>query len=217
MSEAAKQSGVVHVVDDDDGMRKSLLMLVETASLHAKGYASAEQFLEDMDQTQPACIVLDLRMPGMSGMELLRQLRDEKIDTPVIMISGHADVPTAVEGMKLGAVDFLQKPMEPKTLIAAIKRSIEISAALKRAQGEEQTIRQRFGALTPREMELLNLVVSGLANKQIARELGISIKTVANHRASLMAKTGASNAADLSRMYSMGASQRMRPHRVAAN
>jgi two-component system response regulator FixJ len=190
----------VHVIDDDAGMRKSLKMVMEGASLAVRVYESAEQFLNEINLLSPGCIILDLRMPGLGGIELLQRLRGARNDMPVIIISGHADVAVAVRGMKLGAVDLLQKPFEPSALLSLVKKSIETSTVLHRARSEEEEVRQRFSSLTPRELALLKLVVGGRANKQIATDLGISIKTVANHRASLMAKTQAANAADLARL-----------------
>jgi two-component system, LuxR family, response regulator FixJ len=196
-------SGVVHIVDDDAGMRKSLLMLAESASLVARGYESAEDFLAKGEPDHPGCIVLDLRMPGMSGIELLQRLRTDMNDIPVILISGHADVGSTVRGMKLGAVDLLQKPIEPVVLIEAIRRSLKLSQTLHHDRKESSSVRQRFECLTPREMELLTLLADGHSNKQIAVEMGISIKTVANHRANVMAKTAALNAADLARLFTI--------------
>jgi two-component system response regulator FixJ len=205
---------VVHIIDDDPGMRKSLTMLAQSASLPMRGYQSAEEFIAEADVARPGCIVLDLRMPGMSGIELLQQLRAEMVDIPVILISGHADVPTAVRGMKLGAVDLLQKPVEPEVLIEAIRRSLDLSASMHRRRSDQESVRRRFESLTPRELELLKWIVEGHSNKRIAFDMGISIKTVANHRASLMTKTGASNAADLARLYTIADSGAASTHRA---
>jgi two-component system response regulator FixJ len=194
------QATAVHVIDDDAGVRKSLQMVMQAALLNVYVYDSAEQFLDEADLTSPGCIVMDLRMPGVDGLELLQRLRSTRNDMPVIMISGHADVPAAVRGMKLGAVDLLQKPFEPSVLLSLVKKSIDASVVLHRHRIEGDAVRQRFAALTPRERSLLKLVVSGRSNKQIAFDLTISIKTVANHRANLMAKTEALNGADLGRL-----------------
>jgi two-component system response regulator FixJ len=196
-----QRDAMVHIVDDDPGMRKSLTMLVESASLAATAYESAEAFLAESDADHPACVVLDLRMPGMSGLEMLQNLRANMNDVPVIIISAHADVPATVRGMKLGAVDVLQKPVEPAILLDTIRQTLSLSQSLFQQREEARSVSQRFENLTNREMELLALIVDGQSNKQIARTLGISIKTVANHRASLMAKTGAANAADLARLF----------------
>jgi FixJ family two-component response regulator len=194
------KDSLIHIVDDDSGLRRSLEMMLESASIPVRTYASAEQFLEEMDLALPGCVVLDLRMSGMGGMELLHRLRRDGHAIPIIIVSGHADVPTAVLGMKLGAVDLLQKPFEPGDLMEAWSRAVEADRAAHQQRAQQQAIRQRLAALTDRELELLELIVAGRSNKQVARDLGISIKTVANHRASLMAKTGALNAADLARL-----------------
>ncbi|HVT91159.1 MAG TPA: response regulator [Tepidisphaeraceae bacterium] len=191
---------IVHIVDDDPGVRKSLQMVLESASLAVKVYESAERFLEDMDLSISGCIVLDLRMPGIDGIELLQRLRTAGHEIPVIVISAHADVPTAVRSMKLGAVDLLQKPFEPKALLEIVRRAVQKSVEINQKRAEENAIRKRLADLTTRELELLRLVVAGRSNKQIASDLNISIKTVANHRANLMAKTHALNAADLTRI-----------------
>jgi two-component system, LuxR family, response regulator FixJ len=196
---------MVHFVDDDPGMRNSLLMLAQSASLPARAYASAEEFLAGMPSAAecPGCLVLDLRMPGIGGIELLQRLRTALNDIPVILISAHADVPDAIRGMKLGAVDLLQKPMEPTALLEAVQRSLELSQHLHRQRAEAESVTRRFANLTARELQLLQLIVDGHSNKQIASQMGISIKTVANHRASLMAKTEAINAADLARLFTL--------------
>lgn len=191
---------VVHVVDDDAGMRKSLQMLFDSAGLEAHTYESAETFLDEVKLDRPGCLVLDLRMRGLGGMELLSRLGAEATVMAVIIISGHADVPTAVRGMKIGALDVLQKPFDPRVLLAAVRDGLEKSRSRYRQRAEELARTRRLAELTPRERDLLKLLVAGRSNKQIAHDLKISIKTVANHRASLMAKTGAVNAADLTRL-----------------
>ncbi|HEX4123869.1 MAG TPA: response regulator [Tepidisphaeraceae bacterium] len=191
---------LIHIVDDDPGLRRSMEMMLHAENLPVETYESAEQFLHNMDLSLPGCVILDLRMRGMGGMELLAHLRRVGHDIPVLIMSGHADVPTAVQGMKLGAVDVLQKPFEPAVLLETIRRAIETSHALHHHRAQQQSLRDRVSTLTDRELELLKLLASGKPNKLIARELGISIKTVANHRASLMSKTGALNAADLGRL-----------------
>lgn len=195
------QPPTVHVIDDDAGLQKSLKMLLESASFQVETYSSAEDFLHaDPSLDEAGCIVLDLRMGGMGGMELLSRLRSANVDMPVIIISGHADVATAVRGMKLGAIDLLQKPSEPSVMVEAVRRAIKKSQDAVGHRNELETIRQRIGALTRRELDLLRLLVAGRSNKQIAADLKIAIKTVTNHRASVMAKTGALNAADLTRI-----------------
>jgi two-component system response regulator FixJ len=193
----------VCVVDDDPGMRHSLEMVLESAELPVRLYASADLLLEDLTgdlRECCGCVLLDLQMPRTTGIELLRRFREMDYDQPVIVITGTATVLSAVESMKLGAVDFLEKPIDHRTLLNKVQQALAAFAAKRAEASDIEAVRQRMGKLTDRELELLRLIVSGLANKQIAGEMGISIKTVANHRANLMAKTGALNAADLVRM-----------------
>jgi FixJ family two-component response regulator len=194
---------LVHVIDDDIGVRNSLRYLMESASLHVCLYESGEAFLESFDSSTPGCIVIDLRMPAISGLVVLQQLRAMKNEIPAIVISGHADVSSAINIMKLGAVDLLQKPFDPLTLLQAVRGAIEISIKLHQDRLQQQSLARRLQDLTPRETELLKLVVSGRSNKQIAVDMGIAFKTVVNHRANLMAKTQANNAADLARISTM--------------
>ena len=196
MSEAA----TVHIIETQAEMRASLLMMVETASLAARAYESARRFLEEADLLSPGCCVLNLGLADMWGMDNLKQLHAHGCDIPVVIISEHGDVETAVDGMKLGAVDVVQKPVEPRKLIEAVRRALKSSIELYHRRAQTADIRRRIETLTQRELDLLKRVVSGRSNKQIAASMGISIKTVANHRANLMAKTQAINAADLARM-----------------
>jgi two-component system response regulator FixJ len=196
-----REVSTVHVIDDDAGMRKSLKMVLESASLRACTYDSAEKFLEAAPNfDQPGCIVLDLRMKAMGGIELLQRLRLANVDIPVLIISGHADVATAVRGMQLGAVDVLQKPFEPSVLVEIVRRAIQGSREIIKRRQELDAVRRRISILTKRELDLVRLLISGRSNKQIAADLGISVKTVTNHRSSVMSKTGALNAADLTRL-----------------
>jgi two-component system response regulator FixJ len=193
----------VCVVDDDPGMRKSLEMVLESAELPVRLYAGADAMLEDLAgdlRDCCGCVLLDLQMPRTTGIELLRRFRELGYDSPVIVITGTATVLSAVESMKLGAVDFLEKPIEHRTLLNKVQQALAGYAAKRAEASEVEAIRARMATLTDRELELVRLIVRGLANKQIAGEMGISIKTVANHRANLMAKAGALNAADLVRM-----------------
>ena len=191
---------IVYIVDDDAGVRMSLELVMESASLAVRGYASGEEFLASFDRERPGCLVLDLRMPGLSGIDVLQRLRGDHNEMPAIIISGHADVKATVRSMKLGAIDVLQKPFEPGELLEAVRDGIQKSISAQKRLSEQKGIQRRMQNLTPREFDLLKLVVAGLPNKRIAERLNISIKTVANHRASLMAKTQALNAADLARL-----------------
>jgi two-component system response regulator FixJ len=190
----------VHVIDDEPRIRKGLQRLMESASLPVRVYNSAIEFLDNIDLKQPGCIVLDLRMPGMSGIELLQRLKEKGNHLPVIVISGHANVATAVQSMKLGAIDLLQKPFEPRALLDGIRRALETSRQALARRSEQEEIRRRFASLTSRELALLRLVVAGKSNKQIASDLNISMKTVGHHRAKIMLKTKALNGPDLVRM-----------------
>ena len=191
---------IVYVVDDDAGVRKSMCMAMEAAQLPARAYASAEEFLGDYQPNAPGCVVLDLSMPGMSGLELLKHLRAQGVELPVLIVSGTATVPKAVEAMRLGIVDFLEKPADHRTVMQKVQDALAKDAVRRADAAEVESVRRRFAALTERERELLKLVINGRSNKQIADDMGISIKTVANHRAHLMEKTGALNAADLVRI-----------------
>lgn len=191
---------LVYVVDDDPGMRKSLGKVMASAALDVRLLASAEEFLEQFNEAIPSVLVLDLQMPGMHGLELLRQLRARNIHIPVVIATGTGTVPIAVETMKLGAVEFLEKPVDHRVLLMNVQQALAKEAARRVERSEAQSIQERFTDLTDREREVLNLIVGGQSNKQIAMTLGISIKTVAVHRGKLMLKTGAMNAADLVRM-----------------
>lgn len=191
---------IVHVIDDDHGIRQSLRAILEVAGFSIELHDSAEHFLVAFDPSQIGCIMVDLRMPKMDGISLLQELRSRHCEIPIIAMSGLADVTAAVLSMKLGAIDLLQKPIDPRALLPLVRRAIGESVAVHAKRSEEEGVRRRFADLTMRETQLLKLVIAGFSNKQIASELGISIKTVANHRAHLMEKTRAANAADLARL-----------------
>jgi two-component system response regulator FixJ len=191
---------VVHVIDDDSSMRNSLRALLESISLQVRMYESAEDFLEQLEPPHHSCMIIDIRMPGMNGVELLRHLRENKNDIPAIIISGNADVPIAIQIMKLGAIDVLEKPFETQAILDVVTTALKKSAVQLRLGIEHDKAEAVFAELTPRESELLQLIVQGRSNKQLAFDLNIAVKTVINHRAHLMAKTHALNAADLARM-----------------
>lgn len=192
--------GVVHVIDDDEAMRESLAFLLDTAGLNSRTYDSAMAFLEDADLSAPGCIVTDVRMPQMSGLDLVRELTRRGVTRPVIVITGHGDVPLAVEAMKAGVVDFLEKPFSDDALIGAISSALNGQAQ----SGQQDQERRRFEAvlegLSPREKDVLRGVVAGKPNKIIAFELGISPRTVEVYRANVMTKTGAGSLSELVRM-----------------
>jgi FixJ family two-component response regulator len=190
----------VFIVDDDEAVRDSLRMLMGTVGLDAECFDSADRFLERHDPGRPGCLLLDLRMPGMSGLDLQRRLVERRSMLPVIFITGHGDVSTAVHAMRAGAVDFVQKPFNEQELLDRIQRTIQQdlrNRALLRARDE---IRERIGTLSPRERQVMERVTAGQANKVIAIDLGISERTVEIHRARLMEKMGADSLPHLVRM-----------------
>ena len=190
---------VVHVIDDDEAMRDSLSFLLESTDIAVRTYESALEFLRGIESVQPGVIVTDVRMPEMSGLELVRRLRDQGIDLPVIVMTGHADVPLAVEAMKAGALEFLEKPFEEEVLLRAIQIALRGGPP-----GQDPTEKKRlqaiFEALSPREQQVLDGVVAGKLNKVIAFELGISPRTVEVYRANMMSKTGAHGLSELVQM-----------------
>jgi two-component system, LuxR family, response regulator FixJ len=193
-------SPIVFVVDDDEAVRSSLRLLLKSVGLAASALPTAQEFLDTYRPQQPGCLVLDVRMPGMSGMELQQQLNVRGAVIPVIFISGHADIPMAVEAMQQGAFDFLQKPFRDQDLIDRIQRALAKDQS-NRAELQQRTqIRERLESLTPREREVLDLVTSGKPNKVMAGDLGVSQRTVEIHRARVMEKMGATSLAQLVRM-----------------
>jgi len=191
---------LIHVVDDDDSLRSALQRLLAAAGYRVKAYASAGEFLLDPPADAPGCLLLDLRMPGPSGLDLQEALARHGIRLPVIFLSGHGDLATGVRAMKAGAVDFLSKPVEREPLLAAVARALELDATQRAASGVDREMRARFAQLTAREREVFELVAAGRLNKQIADALGIAERTVKAQRAQVMAKLGAANAAELGRI-----------------
>jgi two-component system, LuxR family, response regulator FixJ len=191
---------VVHVIDDDEALRESLSFLLETAHFEVRTYDSALRFLEGLRHAEPGCIITDVRMPGMSGLELLRQLASLESPFAVIVITGHGDIPLAVEAMKLGAVDFLEKPFDDNALIAAVRLALSRRERDHERDSEKLEIHSRIAALSNRERQVLEGLVAGHANKTIAFDLGISPRTVEIYRANLMTKMQASSLSDLVRM-----------------
>jgi len=190
----------VHIIDDDVAVRQMLGTAMEGASMPVHLYESAQAFLEEFSPHEAGCIVLDLKMPEMGGLELLQRLRDMGVEMPIMVISGHAEVPDAVACMKLGAIDLLQKPFKIMELIDRVRLALAQSVDSQERSARHREICRRFDTLTPRELELLKHLVSGSSSKQIAKALNISVMTVANHRAHVMAKTQAANSADLARL-----------------
>jgi len=190
----------VHVVDDDDAVRSSLRLLLKSVGLPTVAHASAHEFLAAWDADQPGCLVLDVRMPGMSGIELQAELNQRGAIIPVIFISGHGDIPMAVEAIQHGAFDFLQKPFRDQDLIDRVQRALASDADHRQLLQQRETLRQRYDSLTPREQEVLQLVTQGKANKVMAGDRGVSQRTVEIHRARVMEKMGAQSLAQLVRM-----------------
>ncbi len=199
MSAAAKsqKKPIVFVVDDDISVRESLQLLIEFAGWQPKMFASAGEFLEHPRITMPSCLVLDISLPDLNGLELQKLIAPERTDMPIIFITGHGDVPMTVQAMKAGAVEFLTKPFDDELLLSAIRHAIKRSVALLDDQSETSVLRSSYDSLTPREQDVMKLVVSGLLNKQIGMKLGISEITVKAHRGKMMQKMKAESLADL--------------------
>ena len=189
----------VLIVDDDASMRKSLKRLCTSLGLRSETFASADEFLERRGRRR-GCLVLDVRMPGLSGMDLQARLVKEGAPVPIVFITGHGDIPLSVRAMKAGAVDFLPKPFDKQELLDAIHRAIRRCEAARRDLAERRKAQRRFERLTPREQDVLRLVIAGLLNKQIGLKLGISEKTVKVHRGRVMQTMGAGSVADLVRL-----------------
>ena len=191
---------LIHVVDDDESMRIALLELLAAAGFEARGYASTGEFLLQPLSDRPGCVLLDVRLPGPSGLELQEALRRQGATLPVVFLTGHADVPTSVRAMKAGAVDFLEKPVRREVLLDALQRALAADAATRGLRAEAEGQSARLAALTPREREVFDRIVAGKRNKDIAAELGIALRTVKAYRAQLMAKLDVSSPAELGRL-----------------
>ena len=191
---------IVFVVDDDASMREALADLIASVGLSVEAFKSAPEFLEHTRPDAPACLVLDVRLPGLGGLDLQRELLRREAQIPIIFITGHGDIPMSVRAMKEGAVEFLPKPFRDQDLLDAIQHAIEIDRVARRERAVMATVRQRYESLTKREREVMKLIVSGLLNKQIAAQLGSSEVTVKMHRGQLMHKMKAESVVQLARM-----------------
>ncbi|MGB5343923.1 MAG: response regulator transcription factor [Thermoanaerobaculia bacterium] len=187
----------VFVVDDDEAVRDSLALLLRSVELAVATFSSANEFLDSYDPAAPGCLILDVRLPGMSGLELQQRLADDGADLPIVFITGHGDVPMAVRAMRRGAVDFLQKPFSDQELLDRVQQALAEQSQRRQQSESKAEIAQRIRSLTPREHEVMELIVEGLANKVIANRLGTSQRTVEVHRASVMRKMQADSVARL--------------------
>jgi FixJ family two-component response regulator len=191
---------LIHVVDDDSSMRTALLLLLGEAGFEARGYSSTGDFLLQPLPDRPGCLLLDLRLPGPSGLELQEALQRQNIMLPIVFLTGHADVSSSVRAMKAGAVDFLTKPVKRDILLDAVHRALERDATERTAREEADRLQVRFASLTQRQREVFDRIVAGRLNKQIADELGIAERTVKREREQVMAKLDANSAAELGRL-----------------
>ena len=191
---------IVFVVDDDVWVRESLETLIRDEGWQPETFSSAQQFLDRPRALTPSCLVLDISLPGLNGLEVQKRVAVERTDMPIIFITGHGDIPMSVGAMKAGAVEFLTKPFNDEVLLTAIRQALERSRLALAQEAEMQELRDRYASLTPREMQVMALVVSGLLNKQVGGELGISEKTVKAHRGQVMQKMKANSLADLVKM-----------------
>ena len=191
---------IVFIVDDDLSVRRSTERLIQSAGLKVQTFTSAKEFLANARFEGPACLVLDVRMPGLSGMDLQRELKQAGIHIPIIFITGHGDIPMSVRAMKAGAVEFLTKPFRSRSLLDAVRAAIERDRSAHKERSETGELRERYEQLTPREREVMALVATGLLNKQVAGELATTERTIKFHRAHIMQKMRAESLADLVRM-----------------
>ena len=190
----------VFIVDDDTDVRESLQELLESVGLHSQSFGTAQEFLSSARRDAPSCLILDVRLPGISGMDLQHELRRARINIPIVFLTAHADVPMSVKAMKSGAIEFLTKPFRHQDLLDAVQRSLNRDRVIRDKQREITELRQRYNTLSVRERDVMNLVVCGMLNKQIAAELGASEATVKMHRSQVMKKMLAKSLPDLVRM-----------------
>jgi FixJ family two-component response regulator len=199
-SPMATTKRIVFVIDDDVSVRESLELLIDNEGWQPKTFASAQEFLGSPRAVVPSCLLLDISLPGLNGLELQKRVAVERTDMPIIFITGHGDIPKSVQAMKAGAVEFLTKPFNDEVLLRAVRQALERSRLALVQEAEMQELRNRYASLTPREREVMALVVSGMLNKQVGGELGISEITVKAHRGQVMQKMKANSVADLVKM-----------------
>ncbi len=200
MTERTGPDPIVWIVDDDEAMRSSLKWLIESVGMRVESHDSANAFLQAHYPGRFGCLLLDVRMPGMSGLELLEHLREQQMMPPTVIITGHGDVPMAVRAMKAGAIDFIEKPFNDEVLLDSIRRALAIEEQRRDMTSGVADVAERLSNLTPREHEVMHMVTEGMSNKEIANSLGVSAKTVEAHRARVMEKMQAGSLAELVRM-----------------
>lgn len=199
-----QESPIVYIVDDDPSVRRSLARLIRLEGFRVETFAQAQDFLDEKERTDPSCLVLDVNLPGRSGLDLQRELSSRGYSMPIVFITGYGTIPMSVQAMKDGAVEFLEKPVNDQVFLKAVHQAVEKDRQMKRQYMELKEIQQRLASLTPREREVLPLVVSGMLNKQIAFKLGTTEKTIKVHRARIMEKMEADSLADLVRLAQKG-------------
>jgi len=200
MPEPRQSDGVIAIVDDDPSVRKGLERLIRSLGWQAKTFASAQEFLDRPRTEAPSCLVLDLQLPGLSGLDLQKRMSEAGLEIPIVFLTGHGNIPTSVKAMKAGAVEFLTKPVDEQELLKAIKEAIQRDRRTRQQHAELHDLRDRYQSLTAREQEVMQQVISGLLNKQIAGELNITEDTVKFHRGHIMRKMQADSFANLVRM-----------------
>ena len=200
VSQEIHQMTVVHVIDDDESLRRALDRVLRSVGLQSRTYGTALEFIEAHIPDSPGCIILDVRLPGINGLDFQTQLADHGIRLPVVLITGHGDIPMSVQAMKAGAVDFLAKPFREQDLLEAVAAAIERDQCRRVSEGDVTDIQHRFTTLSPREQQVMMLVTAGKMNKQVAGDLGLSEATVKIHRGAAMRKMQARTIADLVRM-----------------
>jgi FixJ family two-component response regulator len=200
MQSAHESSPVIAIVDDDPSVREGLKSLIRSAGWRVETFASAQEFLTCRGADAPSCLILDLQLPGLSGLDLQQRMAEVNLEIPIVFLTGHGDIPASVQAMKAGAIEFLTKPVEEEGILKAIQEALQRDQHMRRQHAEIHDLRSRYGTLTAREREVMQQVISGLLNKQVAAELNITEYTVKIHRAHVMQKMRANSLADLVRM-----------------